>query len=327
MNSQKIVDYVMNTPHNTNPVILRQMLDSNGGNSGGGGGTDLTAFLDGSTTTVTIPNEVINLRSGAFVGCHALESIEVSADHENYSAVDGVLYNKTGDTLVAYPVGKADAEFTVPTTVTKISDFAFCGSDLERIVLNAGITACGDNAFLDSYQNAEMVLVMDSAKLNQGGTYLNRSPEAPWQVAKIATAFVVPEDTTFISAKAFRDLSVKTLYFNALNYEVEVAEEYDSKSEEYYITSPFDSSLLYFSNPSDKFRKVVFGEGVTYIPDKMFYNCYTLRQAVIPRSVVSIGANTFYGLSERGFKIVGYAGSYAETYANENGIPFEAITE
>lgn len=30
MNSQKIVDYVMNTPHNTNPAILKQMIDANG---------------------------------------------------------------------------------------------------------------------------------------------------------------------------------------------------------------------------------------------------------------------------------------------------------
>lgn len=35
MNSQKIVDYVMNTPHNTNPAILKQMIDANGGSSGG----------------------------------------------------------------------------------------------------------------------------------------------------------------------------------------------------------------------------------------------------------------------------------------------------
>ena len=33
MNSQEIIDYVMNTPHNTNPAILKQMLDANGGNA------------------------------------------------------------------------------------------------------------------------------------------------------------------------------------------------------------------------------------------------------------------------------------------------------
>lgn len=36
MNSQEIVDYVMNTPYNTNPTILKQMIEANGGSSGGG---------------------------------------------------------------------------------------------------------------------------------------------------------------------------------------------------------------------------------------------------------------------------------------------------
>ena len=33
MNSQEIVDYVMNTPNNTNPIILKQMVESSGSSS------------------------------------------------------------------------------------------------------------------------------------------------------------------------------------------------------------------------------------------------------------------------------------------------------
>lgn len=37
-NVQEVMDYIMNTPHNTNPMILKQKLEGldNGGNSGGG---------------------------------------------------------------------------------------------------------------------------------------------------------------------------------------------------------------------------------------------------------------------------------------------------
>lgn len=31
MNTEEIIDYVMNTPHNTNKAILRQMIEANGG--------------------------------------------------------------------------------------------------------------------------------------------------------------------------------------------------------------------------------------------------------------------------------------------------------
>lgn len=44
MNSQKIVDYVMNTPYNTNPVILKQMIDAN--SSGGSGVTSWNDLKD-----------------------------------------------------------------------------------------------------------------------------------------------------------------------------------------------------------------------------------------------------------------------------------------
>ena len=42
MNSQEIIDYVMNTSHNTNPIILKQMLDANGSGSGVTSWNDLT---------------------------------------------------------------------------------------------------------------------------------------------------------------------------------------------------------------------------------------------------------------------------------------------
>ena len=48
MNSQEIVDYVMNTPSNTNPAILKQMIDAN--SSGSSGGYDLV--IDHATHTL-----------------------------------------------------------------------------------------------------------------------------------------------------------------------------------------------------------------------------------------------------------------------------------
>lgn len=39
MSQQKLFDYVMNTPHNTNPAILKQMIDEAGGTGSGDGGT------------------------------------------------------------------------------------------------------------------------------------------------------------------------------------------------------------------------------------------------------------------------------------------------
>lgn len=60
-----------------------------------------------------------------------------------------------------------------------------------------------------------------------------------------------------------------------------------------------------------------------------------MTSIVIPASVKSIAANAFDWAGtgedeedgEDSITIKGYAGSYAETYAKENGIPFEEIEE
>ena len=54
-----------------------------------------------------------------------------------------------------------------------------------------------------------------------------------------------------------------------------------------------------------------------------FYNCTGLTNIIIPASVIKIGSVAFYGCDN--ITIHGYKNSYAETYANENGITFAEI--
>ena len=71
-----------------------------------------------------------------------------------------------------------------------------------------------------------------------------------------------------------------------------------------------------------KLSDIVFSEHLTEICGGAFYNCVGLRDLVIPASVTRIGKNAFrdcYNLT-----IHASAGSYAETYAKENDIPFVA---
>ena len=61
---------------------------------------------------------------------------------------------------------------------------------------------------------------------------------------------------------------------------------------------------------------------VTSIGHDAFYGCDNLWSVMIPESVISIGDGAFDGCSSN-LVIYGKSGSYAETYADKNGIKFE----
>jgi hypothetical protein len=52
---------------------------------------------------IFIPASVTEIGDGAFYFCLELEEIVVSKDNPNYSSRDGVLFDKQGKTLIAYP--------------------------------------------------------------------------------------------------------------------------------------------------------------------------------------------------------------------------------
>ena len=70
---------------------------------------------------------------------------------------------------------------------------------------------------------------------------------------------------------------------------------------------------------------VTIPDSVTSIGNFVFYGCSSLTTVTIPDSVTSIGYGAFYKCSTK-LTIKGKAGSYAETYAQDDGISFKAVT-
>ena len=80
----------------------------------------------------------------------------------------------------------------------------------------------------------------------------------------------------------------------------------------------------------DSLTSVIISEGITSIGDTAFYGCYSLTSVAIPKSVITIGRDAFDGCAEDSseeFTIYGYKGSYAETYAKENGFNFSILPD
>lgn len=88
---------------------------------------------------LTIPASVTSIGTFVVYFCNCLTAVNVDTENVNYSSKDGVLYDKTGKTLLLYPEGKEDASYTIPATIETIEDFVFDGNEyLENIEVEEG---------------------------------------------------------------------------------------------------------------------------------------------------------------------------------------------
>lgn len=75
-------------------------------------------------TSVTIPSKVTSVASEAFSACDRLIMIQVDAANTNYQSIDGVLFDKSAETLLTYPAGKC-GDYVIPSSVKLVDDLAF----------------------------------------------------------------------------------------------------------------------------------------------------------------------------------------------------------
>jgi len=106
------------------------------------------AFSDTGLTSVTIPSNVTSIGNEAFYDCTSLTSITVSALNPSYSSVAGVLFNNNQTVLIQYPASEAGSSYTIPSSVSVISNYAFFSCEsLTSVTIPTGVTSIGQQAF------------------------------------------------------------------------------------------------------------------------------------------------------------------------------------
>ena len=102
-----------------------------------------------SLTSISIPSSITTIGERAFYHCDSLTNINVDTGNSAYSSIDGVMFDKSGQTLVCFPAGKSGT-YAIPSSVATIKHSAFWNCrNLIGITVPSSVFIMGDYAFFD----------------------------------------------------------------------------------------------------------------------------------------------------------------------------------
>ena len=167
-------------------------------------------FYNSSVKRIVIPKSVTTIKDGIGYKAENLEKIEVSSNNKNYVAENYVLYNKNKTILESYPAAKTGTEFTIPSTVKKVTAYGFSyGKNLKKITITSGVTTLGDGAFYEM-KALEPRVFMDCVKLSSVTlpTALKTIQVYAFKNCKALSTISYPKSITLIESGAFEGSSI-----------------------------------------------------------------------------------------------------------------------
>ena len=259
---------------------------------------------------ITIPDTVKNLGVGAFSGCEKLKKIKLSS-------VTTVIPNSTFNDC------RSLESITLPNTVKEIGGYAFYGCRNLRIVTGGNKIEKIESEAFRGCENLEDITLPSSVK-ECGGLIFNEcknlktaGPTSGNYNVKLGFTETIPDgllESSYLEEITIPD-TVKNLGVGAFS-----GCEKLKKIKLSSVTTVIPNSTF---NDCRSLESITLPNTVKEIGDYAFYGCNNLKKITIPDTVKEIGYYTFRECPN--LTIYGYTGSYAETYASEQNIPFVSI--
>ena len=218
------------------------------------------------TGTITIPASCTTIGEMAFCGIGAT-AINVDQGNTNYSSVDGVLYSKSKDMLIACPAGKMSDSFSIESGVSSISQYALynCKNLKGTLTIPAKVTSIPMFTFYGCSGFTGPLIIHDNIKTISYSAFEGCSGFTSLQLSSAYTRIVdnTFKDCTGMKGKLTIPDNVKYIGVDA-----------------FYNCSGFTSIEL--------------SSSITAIGDRAFCNCSGLTGKLIISNYISeFGSNAF----------------------------------
>lgn len=202
---ENIADYALDSAGNIRDIKIPNSVKRIG-----------VSALRTSAEQIYVPASVETIGIDAFCGCDELEGIIVDEDNPNYSDIDGVLFDKSGETFLQYPNGRAGTFYEIPDGTKKISRKAIVEADkLKTIILPASVTEIDVHSVIIAYRSLEMVLF--------------RGGESEWDA--LAAADVWNECALFKADRTVINYDLEYNEFASVAAKIESCEYYEDTQE------------------------------------------------------------------------------------------------
>ncbi len=279
-----------------------------------------------SLKSIVIPDSVTEIGDGAFGGCDSLSNVILS---NNIKAIN----NRTFSGCTSLE------NIVLPNSVTSIGNSAFLScSSLKNINIPNGVATIGTQAFTSTALTE--VTIPDTVTAIEERTFydcqslekvvlpnnINTIGKLAFYMCYALVDINIPNSVTSIGSEAFSGcIALKEVIIpdGVTTIEDETFNNCQSLNKVIIPDSVTSIGKSAF-NLCKSLTEINIPNSVTSIESEAFTYCSALSKITIGSGMTNIAGNTFYKCSNLK-TIYGHAGTYAETWANDNGYTFVAI--
>ncbi len=257
-----------------------------------------------SLTKITFDRS-FDLGAQFYKGCPALSDIVFAAENDSHIFADGVLYANGGkDVAAVLPSYESDV-FTVTEDVEKIYGYAFCLSNVKKVMIKGRLKLINDFAYTDS--DIVEVIFEGPAPEEFGFPVINHRLEMyydpsyrSWNVLK---EYTPNGNGVWIPLETFNQDSGK--YGDNISWEYDDDLKLLKIGGEGRMRDTLDADDIPWKFLSDQAEYVIVEDGIDNITQYAFYGFEKLQHIVLP-ALDAIFSKAFYGCDA--VKTVSYQG-------------------